>query len=786
MALCCRSCTWQSRQAHPARDASPAGFLTGTQQLGGTKKLKQHGRDGGSSLDQGTVFVAGATGRLGARIVRELLAQGYRVRAGVRSAKKAESHIKNATSYGLLSQEELGRLSVVLCDLENPDTIRPAIGRAAKVVCAVGASESELGDISAPSRIDGAGTTRLVEAATAAGVEQFVLVTSLGTGKIGFPAGILNLFGGVLLFKRQAEEALEASGLPYVIVRPGGMEAPRDDFKRTHNLRLATRDKLFNGLVSRLQVAELVAAAVDNPALAQNKVLEVVAETTAPALSYKDLLAAHPEEQSQDERDAQRAARVQLLAWLEEARGALAGAEARFAQAREVAAAATGRAGAAREAEAAVRKEQAAVLKEAEAAEKQLAALVAAAEKRTLVATAAKAALSAAQAAARDNRVLTPKEVAAVKAGVLAPPKPAAALAPAPRRAEGGTTVLGGLFGTQRKEAPAREPEAEAVVEAERGGLFGGLFGPPKVVADIKAAVEEEEPEEEVVEAPEGPGLLSGLFGFGARTGSILQAADREEKEKEEAPAPAPAPAKPAPGSVFGLGGGAPKPSTAAAAESKAAAAAAQREAAEAKRQAERNSALKAAAAAEEERKAAERAAAAAAVAKDAEVKKAAEAAAIAAAAKQVEEEEEARAAAAAAADLVARRAAAAEAARRAEAEALARMEAEAAAKKAEEAAKRAAKKAAEEAAARKATAASAPKPAAAVPTAVPITKPAPVAAAVAPSGEVPANVVSARAWIADWRARGSAAAPAAAPAADVPPNVAEARAWIQAWKARS
>lgn len=32
------------------------------------------------------------------------------------------------------------------------------------------------------------------------------------------------------------------------------MERPRDDHKLTHNMRLATRDKLFGGTVSRLQV----------------------------------------------------------------------------------------------------------------------------------------------------------------------------------------------------------------------------------------------------------------------------------------------------------------------------------------------------------------------------------------------------------------------------------------------------------------------------------------------------------------------------------------------------
>ena len=70
------------------------------------------------------------------------------------------------------------------------------------------------------------------------------------------------------------------------------MERPRDDHKLTHNVRLATRDRLFGGTVSRLQVAELIAAAVASPELAENKVLEVVSETSAPALSYEDLLAA--------------------------------------------------------------------------------------------------------------------------------------------------------------------------------------------------------------------------------------------------------------------------------------------------------------------------------------------------------------------------------------------------------------------------------------------------------------------------------------------------------------
>lgn len=47
------------------------------------------------------------------------------------------------------------------------------------------------------------------------------MITSLGTGKVGFPASVLNLFGGILSYKREAEKALETSGMAYSIVRPG-------------------------------------------------------------------------------------------------------------------------------------------------------------------------------------------------------------------------------------------------------------------------------------------------------------------------------------------------------------------------------------------------------------------------------------------------------------------------------------------------------------------------------------------------------------------------------------
>lgn len=59
-----------------------------------------------------------------------------------------------------------------------------------QVVQAIGAPESEPFNFSNPKKIDGDGAIALVEAATELQVDQFVMVTSLGTAKIGFPAGM--------------------------------------------------------------------------------------------------------------------------------------------------------------------------------------------------------------------------------------------------------------------------------------------------------------------------------------------------------------------------------------------------------------------------------------------------------------------------------------------------------------------------------------------------------------------------------------------------------------------
>lgn len=42
-----------------------------------------------------------------------------------------------------------------------------------------------------------------------------------GTGKFGFPAALLNLFWEVLRWKKEAEDELVASGIPFTVIRCG-------------------------------------------------------------------------------------------------------------------------------------------------------------------------------------------------------------------------------------------------------------------------------------------------------------------------------------------------------------------------------------------------------------------------------------------------------------------------------------------------------------------------------------------------------------------------------------
>jgi uncharacterized protein YbjT (DUF2867 family) len=151
-------------------------------------------------------LVVGATGETGRRIVRVLVAKGIPVRVLVRDRQQAQAILPNT-------------VEVAVGDVLKRDTIEAAIADCTVLVSATGARPSF--DPTGPYQVDYEGTKNLIDVAQAHNIDHFVMVSSLCVSRFFHP---LNLFWLVLYWKQQAEDYLIKSGVPYTIVRPGGLK----------------------------------------------------------------------------------------------------------------------------------------------------------------------------------------------------------------------------------------------------------------------------------------------------------------------------------------------------------------------------------------------------------------------------------------------------------------------------------------------------------------------------------------------------------------------------------
>ncbi|MBN3896858.1 MAG: NAD(P)H-binding protein [Nostoc sp.] len=211
-------------------------------------------------------FVAGATGETGRRIVQELIARNIPVIALVRDIEKAR---------GILSPEA----ELVVGDVLQPESLTSALGDSTVLLVATGAKPSF--DPTGPYKVDFEGTKNLVNAAKAKGIEHFVFVSSLCTSQLFHP---LNLFWLILVWKKQAEEYIQKSGLTYTIVRPGGLK--NED--NPDAIVMQSADTLFDGSIPRQKVAQVAVEALLEPD-ARNKIVEIVAKPEAASKSFKEL-----------------------------------------------------------------------------------------------------------------------------------------------------------------------------------------------------------------------------------------------------------------------------------------------------------------------------------------------------------------------------------------------------------------------------------------------------------------------------------------------------------------
>src|SRR5437667_208247 len=153
---------------------------------------RRHPRAGGAAM----ILVAGGTGHLGIELVPLLTARGIPVRVVTRDPARARQRL------GETPQLAKG-------DARNPRTLEEALkGVDAEVSAMTGFGPGAPG----PKAVDYEGNLNLIRAAEAAGVRRFVLVSIHGATA----DHAMELWR----MKYRAEEALRASRLDWVIVRP--------------------------------------------------------------------------------------------------------------------------------------------------------------------------------------------------------------------------------------------------------------------------------------------------------------------------------------------------------------------------------------------------------------------------------------------------------------------------------------------------------------------------------------------------------------------------------------
>ena len=185
------------------------------------------------------VLIAGANGKIGQHLIRLMADSPHTARAMVRDPEQAEA------------LEQLGAAETVVGDLEQDCT--HALKDCDAVVFTAGS-----GPHTGPEKtidVDQNGAIRLIDAAQAAGVRRFLMVSSMRADR---PENAPEKLHHYLRAKHKADEHLRASGLDFTLVRPG----PLTNDPGSGNVELAARlDR--TGSIPREDVAAVLLATLD-------------------------------------------------------------------------------------------------------------------------------------------------------------------------------------------------------------------------------------------------------------------------------------------------------------------------------------------------------------------------------------------------------------------------------------------------------------------------------------------------------------------------------------------
>jgi uncharacterized protein YbjT (DUF2867 family) len=195
------------------------------------------------------VVIAGGHGKIALRLAALLAGRGDVVTSVVRNPDHRED-VETAGATAVVADLE----TVSAAELANSLTGADAVVFAAGAGPGSGAARKD--------SVDRAAAVLLAEAATAAGVRRYLLVSSMGVDAEP-AAGTDEVWAAYMRAKKEAEEAVRATGLDWTILRPGSLT----DDPGTGRVLLAP-PPVERGDVTRDDTAATLAALLDAPATA--------------------------------------------------------------------------------------------------------------------------------------------------------------------------------------------------------------------------------------------------------------------------------------------------------------------------------------------------------------------------------------------------------------------------------------------------------------------------------------------------------------------------------------
>ena len=162
-----------------------------------------------------TVLITGASGFVGSHTLPALTAAGHQVRALVRDARGAE------LVRARLAPAQVSRVTIVVGDVNQPQTLSPALAGVDAVVHLVALPRDNSGGADL-ERVNTKGTRNVIAAMAAAGVERLVHLGAMGV--VDDPN--LHYAGS----KARAEAAVRTSTSRWTILKPSLLWGERDGF----------------------------------------------------------------------------------------------------------------------------------------------------------------------------------------------------------------------------------------------------------------------------------------------------------------------------------------------------------------------------------------------------------------------------------------------------------------------------------------------------------------------------------------------------------------------------